>query len=49
MSKSNKKNTSANTNIQSILEQVKVRDFYGHRKIFFTISSLTSPFTLTPT
>ena len=40
MSKSNKKNNSANTNIQSILEQVKVRDFYGTRKVFFTLSAI---------
>ena len=39
MSKSNKKNKT-NTNIQSIIEQVKVRDFYGHRKIFFTLSAI---------
>ena len=39
MSKSNKKNKT-NTNIQSILEQVKVRDFYGNRKKFFTLSSV---------
>lgn len=38
MSKSNKKNNS--TNIQSILEQVKVRDFYGTRKVFFTLSAI---------
>ncbi len=38
MSKSNKKKTT--TNIQSMLEQVKVRDFYGSRKVFFTISSI---------
>ena len=40
MSKSNKKKNSTNTNIQSILEQVKVRDFYGTRKIFFTLSAI---------
>ncbi len=40
MSKSNKKKNSTNTNIQSILEQVKVRDFYGTRKVFFTLSSI---------
>lgn len=40
MSKSNKKKNSTNTNIQSILEQVKVRDFYGNRKKFFTLSSV---------
>ena len=40
MSKSNKKNNSTNTNIQSILEQVKVRDFYGNRKVFFTLSTI---------
>ena len=39
MSKSNKKNKT-NTNIQSILEHVKVRDFYGNRKKFFTLSSV---------
>ena len=39
MSKSNKKNKT-NTNIQSILEQVKVRDFYGNRKKFFTLSAV---------
>ena len=39
MSKSNKKNKT-NTNIQSIIEQVKVRDFYGHRKAFFTLSAI---------
>ncbi len=39
MSKSNKKNKN-NSNIQSILEQVKVRDFYGNRKKFFTLSSI---------
>lgn len=38
MSKSNKKKT--NTNVQSILEQVKVRDFCGARKIFFTMSAI---------
>ena len=38
MSKSNKKKNS--TNIQSILEQVKVRDFYGTRKVFFTLSAI---------
>ena len=40
MSKSNKKKNSTNTNIQSILEQVKVRDFYGTRKVFFTLSAI---------
>ena len=40
MSKSNKKNNTANTNIQSILEQVKVRDFYGTRKVFFALSAI---------
>ena len=39
MSKSNKKNAT-NTNIQSIIEQVKVRDFYGTRKVFFVLSAL---------
>ena len=40
MSKSNKKKNSTNTNIQSILAQVKVRDFYGTRKVFFTFSAI---------
>ena len=40
MSKSSKKKNPTNTNIQSILEQVKVRDFYGKRKVFFTLSSI---------
>lgn len=40
MSKSNKKKNAVNTNIQSILEQVKVRDFYGTRKVFFTLSGI---------
>ncbi len=40
MSKSNKKKNTVNTNIQSILEQVKVRDFYGTRKVFFTLSAI---------
>lgn len=40
MSKSNKKKNNTNTNIQSILEQVRVRDFYGTRKVFFTLSSI---------
>jgi len=40
MSKSNKKKNAVNTNIQSILEQVKVRDFYGTRKVFFTLSAI---------
>lgn len=39
MSKQNKKNKNT-TNIQSIIEQVKVRDFYGTRKVFFTLSCL---------
>jgi preprotein translocase subunit SecF len=39
MSKSNKKNKT-NTNIQSILEQVKVHDFYGTRKVFFIFSAV---------
>lgn len=39
MSKSNKKKNT-NTNIQSILEQVKVRDFYGTRKVYFTLSAI---------
>ncbi len=38
MSKSNKNNK--NNNVQSILDQVKVRDFYGNRKKFFTLSSI---------
>ncbi len=40
MSKSNKKKNTENTNIQSILEQVKVRDFYGTRKVFFAMSAI---------
>lgn len=40
MSKSTKKKNTTNTNIQSILEQVKVRDFYGTRKVFFTLSAI---------
>lgn len=39
MSKSNKKKNT-NSNIQSILEQVKVRDFYGARKMFFVLSAV---------
>ena len=39
MSKSNKKNKT-NTNIQSIISQVKVRDFYGNRKKFFIFSAV---------
>lgn len=38
MSKSNKNNNQKN--VQSILDQVKVRDFYGTRKVFFVISAL---------
>lgn len=38
MSKSNKKKN--NANVQSILEQVKVRDFCGARKIFLTMSAV---------
>ena len=34
-----KKNNQAKTNIQSILEQVKVRDFWGTRKVFFMLSA----------
>ncbi len=34
-----KKNTNK-TNVQSILEQVKVRDFYGNRKKFFVLSAV---------
>ena len=40
MSKSNKKKNTNATNIQSILEHVKVRDFYGSRKIFFVFSAV---------
>lgn len=40
MSKSNKKKNATNTNIQSIIEQVKIRDFYGTRKVFFTLSAI---------
>ena len=29
-----------NTNIKNITEQVRVRDFYGHRRIFFIFSAL---------
>ena len=29
-----------NTNIKNITEQVRVRDFYGHRKVFFALSAL---------
>ncbi len=39
MSKNNK-NSTGKTNVQSILEQVKVRDFYGNRKIFFVLSAV---------
>ena len=40
MSKQNKKNNTTQTNIQSIIEQVKVRDFYGTRKVYFVISAI---------
>ena len=41
MSKSNKKKGNPNqTNIQSILENVKVRDFFGTRKVFFILSAV---------
>lgn len=39
MSKQNK-NKKTNANVQSILENVRVRDFYGTRKVFFTLSSV---------
>ena len=39
MSKQNKKQQ-AKTNVQSLIEQVKVRDFYGTRKMFFMISAI---------
>ncbi len=39
MSKNNQKNA-VKTNVQSIIEQVKVRDFYGTRRVFFTLSAL---------
>lgn len=39
MSKQNK-NKKTNANVQSILENVRVRDFYGTRKVFFTFSSV---------
>lgn len=29
-----------NTNVKNITEQVRVRDFYGHRKVFFALSAL---------
>ena len=32
--------------VKSIMEQVKVRDFYGSRKIFFTVSALLMVFVL---
>ena len=38
MSKSKK--NSNKTNVQSLLEQVKVRDFYGNRRKFFVLSSV---------
>ena len=38
MSKNNKNNQNA-ANVQSILEQVKVRNFYGTRKVFFVLSA----------
>lgn len=40
MSKQKKTSTQNTTNIASILEQVKVRDFYGTRKTFFIVSSV---------
>ena len=40
MSKQNKKNNTTQTNIQSIIEQVKVRNFYGTRKVYFVISAI---------
>ena len=40
MSKQNKKKNTNQTNIQSIIEQVKVRDFYGTRKVFFALSAV---------
>ena len=40
MSKQNKKQNQNTTNIQSIIEQVKVRDFYGTRKVFFVLSAI---------
>ena len=41
MSKSNKKKGLQNqTNIQSILKDVKIRDFYGTRKVFFVLSAV---------
>ncbi len=40
MSKQNKKKYTNQTNIQSIIEQVKVRDFYGTRKVFFALSAV---------
>ncbi|MCQ2417079.1 MAG: protein translocase subunit SecF [Oscillospiraceae bacterium] len=38
MSKSNNKNNSSN--VQSVLQDLKVRDFYGNRKKFFVLSSV---------
>ena len=41
MSKSNKNKGKQNqTNIQSILKDVKIRDFYGSRKVFFVLSAV---------
>ena len=40
MSKQNKKNNNPQTNVQSLLEQVRVRDFYGTRKVYFIISAV---------
>lgn len=37
---SKKTNNQTKTNVDSILKQVKVRDFWGTRKVFFIISSL---------
>ena len=37
---SKKTNNQTKTNVESILKQVKVRDFWGTRKVFFIISSL---------
>ncbi len=39
MSKSKKKNTNQ-TNVESLLKQVKVRDFYGNRRKFFVLSAV---------
>lgn len=40
MSKSTKKKNTNQTNVDSLLKQVKVRDFYGNRKKFFVLSSV---------